>query len=53
MTSLQTSREEVLSLRGQLGVLEEANRALIRDLSSQISTMAVNGIPKEEISGKL
>lgn len=33
--------------------MEEANRAVIRDLSTQISTMAANAVPKEEINTKL
>lgn len=53
MTSLQSSRDEVLSLRSTVSVLEESNRALLRDLSTQIQTMAANALPQEEIRAKL
>ena len=33
--------------------MEEANRALIRDLSSQVSTLVANAVPNEEIGSKL
>jgi hypothetical protein len=53
MTSFQSSRDEIISLKSNAAVLEETNRSLIRDLSSQISTFIANQIPVDDIKDKL